>query len=70
MMIFRSLPFRGISSEPFPCFDIAFEQLVVISKTRTKFVEITAVKGRYLIITHVKNEESKMESFRICEDCQ
>ena len=53
-----------------PCFDIAFEQLGVIPKTRNKFVEIAAVKGRYLIITRVKGKESKKQPFRICEDCQ
>ena len=31
-----------------------------------RFVEIVAVAERYLIITHVKNKESKKQPFRIC----
>ena len=42
-----------------PCFHIVFAQLGVIPRTRNKFVEIVAVAERYLIITHVKNKESK-----------
>ena len=40
-------------------------QLGVIPRTRNKFVEIVAVAERYLIITHVKNKESKKQPFRI-----
>ena len=49
-----------------PCFDIVFPQLEIIPRTRNKFVEIVAVAERYLIITHVKNKESKQLPFRIC----
>ena len=47
-------------------FNIVFAQLGVISRTKSRFVEIVAVEKRYLITTHVKNEESKMQPFRIC----
>ena len=43
-----------------------FAQLEVIPKTRNKLVEIVAVAERYLIITHVKNKESKKQPFRTC----
>ena len=46
-------------------FDIVFAQLGVIARTRNNFVEIAAVEERYLIIIHVKNEESKKQPFRI-----
>ena len=49
-----------------PCFDIVFAQLKVIPRTRNQHVEIVAVAGCYLIITHVKNKESKKQPFRIC----
>ena len=42
-----------------PCFDIAIAQLGAISRRRNNSVEIVAVAERYLIVTHVKNEESK-----------
>ena len=48
-----------------PCFDIVFAQLKVIPKTRNLHVEIVAVADRYLIITQVKNTESKKQPFRI-----
>ena len=38
-----------------PCFDIAFAQLGVIPRRKSKFVEILAVEECYLIINHVKN---------------
>ena len=41
-------------------------QLGVIPRTRNKFVEIVAVAECYLIITHVKDKESKKKSFQIC----
>ena len=49
-----------------PRFNIVFAQLGVISRTKSRFVKIVAVEERYLITTHVKNEESKMQPFRIC----
>ena len=49
-----------------PCFDIAFVQLGVISRTRNKFVEIVAAGECYLITNVVKNKESKKPPFRIC----
>ena len=45
--------------------DIAFEQLGVIPRTRNEFFEIAAVAECYLIITHVKNKESKKQPLRI-----
>ena len=33
---------------------------------KEKFLEIVGVAERYLIITHVKNKESKRRPFRIC----
>ena len=42
-----------------PCFDIVFVQLAVIARTRSNFVEITAVAECYLITTHVKKKEAK-----------
>ena len=60
-----------------PCSNIVFAQLGVIPRTRKKLVETVAVAERYLIITQVKNKESKKQSFRIClpvnlvdEECQ
>ena len=49
-----------------PCFHIVFAQLGVIPRTRNKFAEIATVAERYLIITHVKNYESKKQPSRIC----
>ena len=46
-------------------FDIIIAQLGVITRTRNKFVEIAAVAECYLIITHVKNKESKKQPFQI-----
>ena len=46
-------------------FDIMIAQLGVITRTRNKFVEIAAVAECYLIITHVKNKESKKQPFQI-----
>ena len=40
-------------------FDNVLARLVVIPKTRNKFVEIVAATERYFIIFHVKNKESK-----------
>ena len=48
------------------CFHIVLAQLGVIPRTRNKFVEIVAVAECYLIITHVKDKESKKKPFRIC----
>ena len=48
------------------CFDIVFAQLAVIPRIRSKFIEIVAVVERYLVITRVKNKESKKQPFRIC----
>ena len=48
------------------CFDIMFAGLEISPKTRNKFAEIVAVVERYLVITHVKNKESKKQPFRIC----
>ena len=42
-----------------------FVQWLVTPRTRNKFVEIAAVVERYLIITRVKNKESKKQPFRI-----
>ena len=67
---------EGLLLKLYPCFDIAFAQLGVIPRTRNKFVEIVAVTESYLITNHVKNKESKKQSFRIClpvtlaEECQ
>ena len=47
-------------------FDIAFAQLGVIPRIRNKFVETVAVAERYLIITHLKNKESKKQPCQIC----
>ena len=44
-------------------FDIVFAQVGVIPTTRNKFVEIVVVVERYLVITHVKNKESKKRPF-------
>ena len=57
---------EGFLSNLCPCFDIPFAQLGVIPRTRNKFVEIVAVTECYLITNHVKNKESKKQSFRIC----
>ena len=43
-----------------------FAGLEISPKTRNKFAEIVAVVERYLVITHVKNKESKKQPFRIC----
>ena len=48
-----------------PCFDIVFAQLGVIPRTRNRSAEVAAVVERYLIITHLKNKESKKQSFWI-----
>ena len=56
-------PFREISSQICPCFDIVFAQLGVIPGTRNKFVEMVAAAVSYLSITHVKNKESKKRPF-------
>ena len=40
-----------------PCFDIAFAQLGIIPKTKSKFVEIVAVAECYLIRNHVKKKQ-------------
>ena len=67
---------EGLLLKLYPCFDIAFAQLGVIPRTRNKFVEIVAVADCYLTSNHVKNKESKKQSFRIClpvtlaEECQ
>ena len=45
-------PFREISSQICPCFDIVFAQLGVIPGTRNKFVEMVAAAVSYLSITH------------------
>ena len=47
-------------------FDVEFAHLGVIRRARNKFVEIVAAAEHYFIISHVKNKESKNESFRIC----
>ena len=60
------VPYRGVSSQPFPCFDIVFAQWGIIPKTRNKFAEVAAVAERHLTIIHVKNKESKKQPFRIC----
>ena len=57
---------EGLLHKLCPCFDIVFGQLGVIPRTRNKFVEIVAVAGGYLIITHVKNKESKKQPFWMC----
>ena len=49
-----------------PCFNIVFAQIRVIPRTRNKFVKVAAVAERYLIVTHIKNKESKKRPFRIC----
>ena len=49
-----------------PYFNIVFAQLGVIPGTRNKSVEIPAAAERYLIITRIKNKESKKQPFRIC----
>ena len=49
-----------------PYFDTAFAQLVVIVRTRSKFLEIVAFAEGYLITNQVKNKESKKQPFQIC----
>ena len=49
-----------------PCFDIVFAQLGVIPRARNKFSEIIVVAERYLIITHVKSKDLKMQPFKMC----
>ena len=44
---------------------ILFAQLGVMVRTRNNFVEIAVVAERYLIITHVKNNESEKWPFRM-----
>ena len=56
----------GFFHNPCPRLNIVFAQLGVVSRTKSRFVEVVAVEERYLITTHVKNEESKMQPFRIC----
>ena len=58
----------GISVESYMLYyplNGSFVQLGVIARTRNNFVEIKAVTEGYLIITHVKNKESKKQPFRI-----
>ena len=57
---------EGLLDKVCPCFHIVFAQLGVIPRTRNKFAEIATVAERYLIITHVKNYESKKQPSRIC----
>ena len=40
---------EGFLHNPFPCFDIVFTKLEVMTRTRNKFVEIVAASERYLI---------------------
>ena len=46
-----------------PCYDIV--QLGVTQRIRNKVVEMAAVAECFLIITHVKNKESKKQLFQI-----
>ena len=48
-----------------PCFDIAFTQLGLITRTRIKFVEMVAVSERNLIMIDVQNKESKKQPLRM-----
>ena len=57
---------EGFLLKLYPCFDIAFAELGVIPRTRNKSVKIVAVAECYLITNHVKNKESKKQSFQIC----
>ena len=43
-----------------------FAQSGLISRTRKKFVEIVVVAECYLLTNHVKNKESRKQSFQIC----
>ena len=50
------------------CFDIAFAQLGVISRTKNRFVEIVAVAECYLITNHVKNiKEAAVPNMPSCK---
>ena len=47
------------------CFDIVFAQFRVIPRTGNRFFKTVAVAECYLVITHIKNKESKKRTFRI-----
>ena len=49
----------------FPCFDVTFGQLSIITKISYNFVKIVLVAQCYLIITYAQYQESKKQMFRI-----
>ena len=55
-----------ISSQPLSMFRYCVCAVRSHHKKRNNFIELVAVEECYLIITYVKNKESKKQSFRIC----